>query len=333
MVRIIALAAMLSVASAAQDYGFSVPEFSCIATVNRDRSLSIAYDMVFSCQIGRRSIDIVDIGFPTEDYLLGSVTASIDDHPLHGIYPSEYIDIGVEVHLGGYAIRQGTSGRFRCAGINPELVYLDAEKDGYASVEFTPTWFDGGILSGESSFRLEMVFPEGASPDDVYFHGRSFTDSFVDQNGRVVYVWEDVRRMDSAYPVGISFPSELVAGTLRERPKEPLLSAAAISMIITFFIIFVVFASIVLAIVLSVRRARRRREQYLPPTIGLEGSSVRRGLTAPMAALLLEEKLDRVFLMIVFGLIRKGALQLDGGVLRKTGSMEGLRSPAETREG
>lgn len=320
------LVMLLPKPACSQNYGFSVPEFDCRVTVNADRSLSIDYGILFHCDIGRSSIDIVDIGFPTDDYLLSSVTAAIDGEKLYRIIPSQYIETGVEVHLGIRAIGQGTSGLFTCSGVNPSMVFLDSEKEGYASVEFSTTWFDGGILSGESDFRLEMVFPPGAVPEDVYYHGRSFTDSFVDDSGRVVYVWEDTRRMDSGYRVGISFPSDLVEGPLRERPKKPFLSPEAISTIIALFVIFMVSASIVLVVVLSVMKARRRREQYLPPTIGLEGSSIRRGLTAPMAALLLEEKLDRVFLLIVFGMVKKGVLGLEGGSLVKTGPAEGLRS-------
>ena len=326
MVRALLLVTMLSTAVLGQNYGFSIPSFTCSLSVEPDRSLHISYDILFHCDIGRSSIDIVDIGFPTEDYILDSVEASIDGRKLGGIYPSTYIDVGVEVHLREHEIRQGTSGRFTCSGINPEMIYLDDEREGYASVEFSPTWFEGGILSGKSDFRLVMVFPPGSEPGDVMHHGRPFTDSYVNADGRVVYIWEERRRVDSDYNVGISFPAGLVAGPLRERPAAPLISAEALAKIITFFIVFVIFATMITVIVLAVRRSMRRREQYLPPTIGLEGSSVRRGLTAPMAALLLEEKLDRVFLMIVFGLIRKGALQLEGNSLRRTGSADGLRS-------
>lgn len=326
MVRNLFLVLFLSLTASGQDYGFTVPEFDCTVNVHRDRSISISYDILFQCEIGRSSIDIVDIGFPTDDYDMGSVSASVDGERLYRIYPSEYIDIGVEVHLGGNAIRQGTGGRFMLSGRNPEMVFLDDEKDGYASVEFSPTWFDGGILSGRSDFRMEMVFPPGAEPGDVYYHDRPFTDSYVNGQGNVVFVWEEARKVDSPYTVGISFPADLVDGPLAERPKKPLLSPAAIATIISFFIMFVIFGSIAFVIVISVRKARKRREQYLPPTIGLEGSSVRRGLTAPMAALLLEEKLDRVFLMIIYGMIRKGVLQLEEDSLRRTGSVDGLRS-------
>ncbi len=75
---------------------------------------------------------------------------------------------------------------------------------------------------------------------------------------------------------------------------------------------------------------RRRRVSYLPPTIGVEGSGIRRGLTAPFAALLMEESLEKVFVLILFGLLRKGALHLSGSgadaSVIETGSGMGLRN-------
>jgi hypothetical protein len=50
---------------------------------------------------------------------------------------------------------------------------------------------------------------------------------------------------------------------------------------------------------------RRRKLQYLPPKISIEGHGIKRGLTAVEAALLLEQPLDKVMTMILFGLLKK----------------------------
>ena len=325
MVRTVLLLVVSAAAVFGQGYGFEIPEYYCRAEVNRNRSLTLHYEIRFKCSVGRRSIDIVDIGFPSSDYKTSSATASVNDVNITAIYPSTYIENGVEVHLVAEAIAPGKTGLFRFRGVCGNMVFLDTEKEGYASVEFSPTWFDGEILSGESSFTLEMVFPPGAEPQDVYHHDEPFTDAYVDSSGRVVYVWQTFRRVDSPYTVGISFPARLVTGTLTERPRPPLVSTGTLIVILIFFgsFLFVVFIAFI--IVRSIRRSRRRLEEYLPPEIGLEGSAVKRGLTAPMAALLLEEKLDRVFLMIIFGLMKKGALTLEGDRLVKTGTEDGLR--------
>ena len=326
MVKLTSSLLLLASAAFSQNYGFSIPEFNCAVEVNRDRSLDISYEILFECTPGFSPVDIVDIGFPSDDFSLSDVEAGIDNHTLDRIYYSTYIDNGVEVHLDEFSIYGGEQGRFRFSGVNGNMVFLDTESDDYASMEFSPTWFDGGILSGSSEFTLTVVFPEGAEPDLVRYHDRPFTESRVDKDGRVVYVWQEIRRVDSPYMVGVSFPEDLVDGPLTERPKAPLISPEALVLIAVFGFIFLFFAFIIFVIVKSVVSAKKRREQYLPPRLGLEGTGIKRGLTAPMAALLLEEKLDRVFMLIIFGLLKKGKVQLDGHKLERTGSDEGLRS-------
>lgn len=329
MVKIILPIVLFTISASGQNYNFSVPEFKCVVEVNRDRSLDISYDILFECTPGYSSIDVIDIGFPSNDFILNGVEASVDGHSLTRIYHSTYIDNGVEVYLDGNAIHSGEQGHFRLAGVNNNMVFLDTEDDDYASMVFTPTWFDGGLLTGLSDFSLTIVFPEGSDPDMARYHDRPFTGTAVDKDGRVVFVWEETRCVDSRYIVGISFPEDLVDGPLTEKPKVPLLSADELGLIFGFGIFFLFFSFILFIIIKAVRKANRRKEEYLPPKLGLEGSGIRRGLTAPLAAMLLEEKLDRVFVLIVFGLLKKGSLELDGDKLVKTGSTDGLRSYEE----
>jgi hypothetical protein len=55
---------------------------------------------------------------------------------------------------------------------------------------------------------------------------------------------------------------------------------------------------------------RRNRMNYLPPTMSIEGVGVKRGLTAVQASILLQMPLDRVLTMILFGLLKKGAVDI-----------------------
>ncbi|MCK5133301.1 MAG: hypothetical protein KAR40_14260 [Candidatus Sabulitectum sp.] len=318
------LVVLITFSANGQDYNFSIPEFKCVVEVNRDRSLDISYNIFFECTPGYSSIDIVDIGFPTDDFQLYSIEAGVDANTITSISHSSYIDKGVEVHLDGNAIHPGERGYFWLTGVNENMVFLDTQDDDFASMMFSPTWFDGGMLSGSSDFILIVIFPEGAEPDMVRYHDRPFTSSTVDKDGRVVYRWEETRRVDSDYIVGISFPEDLVDGPLTEKPKEPLLSEEAMVGVLVFGFFALIIGVIVLTAIRVLLKAKRRKEEYLPPKLGLEGSGIRRGLTAPLAAMLLEEKLDRVFALIVFGLLKKGRLQLDDDKLIKINSTDGL---------
>ena len=323
------LLALTAFTASAQVYDFSIPEFSCKVEVLRDRSLEIEYDILFQCTPGFSSVDIVDIGFPSGDFRLDEIEAWIDGDPARRIYISSYIDDGVEVHLEGNAIDPGETGRFALQGNCRDMVFLDTEDDDYASMEFTPTWFDGDLLTGYSSFTLSVIFPEGSEPASVRHHDRPFTSSRL-EDGRVVYEWTETRKVDGSYTVGISFPDSRVEGPLTERPREPLLSREAKVKIAVFGVFFLFFGLVGFVFIRSIIQAHRRKEQYLPPKLGLEGTGIKRGLTAPMAALLLEEKLERVLQLMIFGLLKKGCLQVEDGRLIKTGSIEGLRSYEKT---
>lgn len=55
----------------------------------------------------------------------------------------------------------------------------------------------------------------------------------------------------------------------------------------------------------------RRRQTYLPAIAQVEGGGIKRGLTAPEAAILLELPLNKVLLLVIFGLLDKGTIELE----------------------
>ncbi len=59
--------------------------------------------------------------------------------------------------------------------------------------------------------------------------------------------------------------------------------------------------------VLSAVNGRKRKLAYLPPKIQIEGHGIKRGLTAVEAGILMEEPLDKVMTMILFGVVKKNA--------------------------
>ena len=66
-------------------------------------------------------------------------------------------------------------------------------------------------------------------------------------------------------------------------------------------------AFFVFIIVVSVISSRKRKLQYLPPKISIEGHGIKRGLTAVEAGILLEEPLDKILTMILFSVVKKNA--------------------------
>jgi hypothetical protein len=62
--------------------------------------------------------------------------------------------------------------------------------------------------------------------------------------------------------------------------------------------------------ILTAIAGNRRKLQYMAPRIAIEGHGIKRGLTAVEAAILLSEPLDKVMIMILFGVIKKEAAQV-----------------------
>ncbi len=60
---------------------------------------------------------------------------------------------------------------------------------------------------------------------------------------------------------------------------------------------------------LAEKALKRRRGHYLPAIASVEGGGVKRGLSAPEAAILLELPLGRVLTLIIFGLLKKGIVK------------------------
>jgi hypothetical protein len=53
----------------------------------------------------------------------------------------------------------------------------------------------------------------------------------------------------------------------------------------------------------------KRKTKYMPPIAQVEGGGIKRGLTAPEAAVLLELPLGKVLSLVIFGMLKKGVLR------------------------
>lgn len=297
----------------AQDYSFSVESNLVFVYIQEDSSVDIVYDVTYTCDPGAHVIDIVDIGMPNDYYDLSSATATIDGKPVTGIYKSEWLDTGVEIHLGSNQIMPGETGTVHLEINNPHMVYQDSENEEYASVRFYPHYYEG-TGHGTTYLRLTMYFPPGVQPDETRYHDLEFTEAYV-EGDRPVMVWTNTEaRADQQYQFGVSFPKKYV----REVYSPPSfdfggaivgLIGALFGTLLPFTICGGVVLWIIIGIVVGSRRQRARLMDYMPPMVSVEGLGIKRGLSAVEAAVLLEAPLNRVLTMILFGLVKKGAVR------------------------
>jgi len=318
---LVALAFLLVPAGAAQaqNYSFTLDQEVVDVWIEPDGTLRLAYAFTFSCDFGADPIDVVDVGLPNEFVPTAYVRAEANGESLYGIVPSPYVQPGVAVYLGDQAIRPGRSGTVQVWIEGVERgIYEDSQDPNYASVEFSPTWFDGNLVHGSTDLTVRFHFPPGVQPEEPRWHAspagwpQEQPETYRDvEEGRIVYRWTNPSaHPDRQYIFGVSFPRTYVPARAIQKAPSPVLKA--LEALGRFLInpLVLVGAFIVAVVVLSHRAQARRRLAYLPPQMKVEGVGIKRGLTAVEAAIVLETPLNKVLTMILFGLLKKGALSV-----------------------
>ncbi len=332
----------------AQTYVFAVPTTRMQVFVQTDGSARIVYDFTFANASYGSPLDIFDIGMPTDDYRLSSVSASLDGVPARRIGESSYVDQAVEIEVSN-PIGRGETGTLHVEFDVPDLVYQDVTREGYASLQITPTWFDSDLVSRGGDLDIAIHMLPGITPDEVLSQQVSFSDKALFNERAVALFHKSDWSAASAYRVGVSFPDRGLTRMVRQNVLEltnlwleqnpgVVLFFGAISfalMALAFFrfsggtgivvfialagmlgcSVFLIPATVLLALPVAIAAVifvevslARRKKQYLPPIAQVEGGGIKRGLTAPEAAVLLEEPLGKIVTLVVFGLLRKGAL-------------------------
>ncbi len=319
---LLAFSVLLSPFSYAQDYSFAVPSNYSDVYINQDGSVTIAYAITFSNDPGAVPIEIVDIGLPTDNYDISTAKAWIDNTSITEIYKSTVVDTGVEVHLGALSIPPGQTKTLNFQIDNPHMVYTDDEKQGYASMEFSPTWFDPNSTSGTTDVAVNIHFPPGVQPGEtIYHYSRKFDNTSQDKDGRIVFTFREPSGSPSSqYTYGVSFPAKYVATVFE--PYRPSFAAKVVEFFVNHIFLFF-FLGIAGLVILNLFRQRRRKMDYMPANVAIEGVGIKRGLTAPEAALLTDTPLNKVVTMILFGLLKKGIVRVETTPTPKVFKLDG----------
>lgn len=301
----------------AQTYSFSLDQEIVNVFWIEDGTLAIDYLFTFSNDSFASPIDYVDVGIPNANYNLQDIKADINGRTLKDIAQSPYVKPGAAVGLGANAIQPGKTGvvHVNIAKVN-RVLRTDSQDKDYASAVFSPTWFGSDYTHGTTDITVIYHFPMGVTPDEPHWHAapagwQTQPITGYDDQGRIIYTWRNNNASPSIqYTFGASFPKKYVPASAIVQPSVWELlgispeSAVGYTVCCGFFVFFV------LVIVLGIRGSQRRKLQYLPPKITIEGHGIKRGLTAVEAAILLEQPLDKIFTMILFGVIKKGATEV-----------------------
>jgi len=310
------LAALLLIFSApvfGQSYSFTVDQEIAEVYWESDGSARILYMIVFTNDASGHPIEFVEIGTPNDNYDLGYMSATINDRTISHIAHSEYLSTGIDLGLGSNAIQPGQQGTV-VVDLGPisGLLYKDSQGDDYASARFAPNYFGKEFAHGSTDLTVIFHLPPGVQTDEPRWHASpggwpNEPDAYLDNEGRVVYQWYNPSaNAYTEYQFGASFPLEYVpADSIQSSSLR--LDLSALTPICCFGGVFLMILGI---IVLSVYSTNKRKLDYLPPKISIEGHGIKRGLTAIEAAVLSETPLDRVLTMILFAVVKKGATKV-----------------------
>ena len=313
-ILVIAILFFSSQSGLAQTYLFQVAREVVDVYWNDTGTLTVAYQFDIINSPSGDAFDVADIGAPTSDYDISKATASINSIPLTGIQKSPYVKNGIAVELGQYAIPPGGSGTLQV--VIPEIknvLYVDSQDSNYASAVFSPSWFGSEFVQGATDLTVTYHLPSGIQPEEPRWHAApsGFSEqptTGFDQNGHIIYTWTNPQASAATeYKFGASFPKNYI-------PESAIVAQSIdIGKIVNFIfslLCFIIPIAFVGFIIYTVIIANRRKSQYLPPKIALEGHGIKRGLTAVEAAILMEQPLDKILTMVLFSLIKKGAVKV-----------------------
>ena len=307
---------LLPSSALAQTYFFSLDRLQVDVFLNNDGTIDLLYRFTFSNNPVASPIDFVDVGLPDKHFDESRITAEVDGQPVAYISSDEYQGngTGVAVALGNASIMPGETGTVTVYIPGIERRFRpDTQDRNYASLVFSPTWFDSRFVDGQSDVSVTFHMPQGVQPMEPRWHQAppgwaSEPIIAADQQGRVTYTWRNTKANGyTQYLFGASVPRQYLAkGAVRNASLIERLGIDpdTLGLIGVCGSIALVFAGLT---GIGVYSEKRRKMQYLPPKVSVEGHGIKRGLTAIEAAILMEQPMDKILTMMLFSVIKKNA--------------------------
>lgn len=309
------LLVLVSGQALAQTYRFELTQMNVDVFVDEAGTASLEYVFIFKNDPSASPIDYIDIGMPNSEFSLSGSSAEVGDRPV-SLSRSDYEGngSGFAVVLGSAAIPPGMVARVHVFVPNAgSWLYFDNNDKNYASFVFSPVWFGSQYVRGTTNMTVTFHLPPGIAPEEPRWHSApagwpSEPETGFDEQGRIIYTWRNEQASASSqYRFGASFPVQYVPAATVTKPSIFERLGISEDNCFTFLCCGGIIFSIVGFSWWSNESSRKRKLQYMPPKVAIEGLGIKRGLTAVEAAILMEESLDKVMTMILFGVIKKGA--------------------------
>jgi hypothetical protein len=311
------ITAVLAVPASAQSYFFSLDRLVADVFWNSDGTMAIDYQLTFTNQPGGHPIEFVDVGMPNGNFDFNSIRAEVIGNPLSisRDFQGSGSD-GFAVEMGPYVIPPGQTETVRVlVGSISRVLYNDDDDSQYASAVFSPLYFQDDVITGNTDITVTYHLPPGVQPDEPRWHSApsgfpSEPQTGFDDQGRITYTWRNPSADGSRrYEFGASFPKAYVPSGSIATVSLPSFSISSDAIMGVLCLGFFAFMFLGVPILTAIANSRRKL-QYMPPRIAIEGHGIKRGLTAVEAGILLGEPLDKVMTMILFGTVKKNAARV-----------------------
>ena len=302
-------------ALAQSNYSFQLTNEVVNVYLNKDGTMDLDYLLTFANDPGAKVIDFVDLGLPNLNY--SSISADVGGKHINVTSDYQGTGTGMALDLGQNFIRKTGTVHASVGGLT-KMFYPDSNDQNYASSDFSPTYFGSQFVHGSTDLTVVFHLPPGVQPSEPKYHpatggwpGAAEPVAGLDADGRITYTWNTPSANGSTqYTFGASFPKQYI-------PASAIVTTSIFDALSSFFdsivgfLPFCCFALFFFGIpVAGVISNRKRKLEYIKPTISIEGHGIKRGLTAVEAAILMGQPLDKVMTMILFSTVKKGALQV-----------------------
>ncbi|MCW4001249.1 MAG: DUF2207 domain-containing protein [Candidatus Bathyarchaeota archaeon] len=273
--------------SQAQSPSYTVNQEWAQLFINQDGTVDLTYNMSLTVTSG--TLSAFDLGQPNTDFTIGEAVDQYGNQLHTYKFNDEVASVDFHTPLTAgesiwYIITTNVAG----------MMQTDSTNEGNLGMEFTPQWDKTVPIS---DVRVQIVFPEGVTVDDVKTLPDKFWNSSQTVEGRTALYWElPALGANQQYPIGVSFPAAALPN------YTPPAGIGALG------IIFAVAAALAALFIIIFIAYRLSKKSYTKPKVGIETLGVKRGLTAVEASYLLDLKPQQIVTEILYSLLQKRAV-------------------------
>ena len=262
--------------------------------INKDGTIDLLYNLTFVCDTG--TFKWITIGQPNKDF---TVWSCVDQYG-RNLTTTKLVDdwIGVRIDFKD-EIQTGQNLTILLLTNVDRMIWEDEMNPGNVSMLFNATWWEVNVVN----LRIAAVLPANVKREEILSGETQWNWTYVEEERWVAYWERSNLHPNEQVQIGVSFPEEYVDTYYSKGPWDWL------GGVLTSLVLPVVAVSIIAVAAVVVFR-NLGKVTYSKPGFSMEALGVRKGLTAVEAAMLLDVEPRRILTMILFGLMRKGAVKI-----------------------